>query len=339
MHAPDQIHHGSRQRYDIRPSLLIQKLPPPERIAYDRAMDFGKVSSTNGIDFSLPPDPPANASVFNRRPPQTTKPNVLLGLPVWTHPGYVGKIFPVGTKSHDYLYHYSRQFPTIELNSTFYGYRTTVLEKWRDTAPEGFLFCPKLPKEITHDLRLVATERATQQFVKTMEIFGDKLGVAWMLLPESFGPERRDTLLSYVRAWPRSIPLAVELRDRRWFENQTALEELFAAFEETATTPIITDAAGRRDVLHQRLTNSTVVLRFLGNLLHPSDFTRLDTWVERLHEWITNGVTTVYIFLHQPEEDHTIELAEHLADRLRTVCGIETQSPQRVQRLTQQQFF
>ena len=60
-------------------------------------------------------------------------------------------------------------------------------------------------------------------------------------------------------------------------------------------------------------------------------------WQRRIT--IAGGVRTVYVFLHQPEEDRSIELAEFFSQRFKELCGLEPQAPRRVERYTQQQFF
>jgi hypothetical protein len=44
----------------------------------------------------------------------------------------------------------------------------------------------------------------------------------------------------------------------------------------------MSDTYGRRDCVHMELTTPEATIRFAGNNLAPSDYTRLDAWVERL---------------------------------------------------------
>ena len=302
-------------------------------------MDFGRLSNVDNVDFLLPADHAANEGVFAQLSDGTAQPQVLLGSPQWGHAGYVGKIYPERTPQGDYLHHYARQFPTVELNATYYGVRPDLIERWRDAVPDGFLFCPKLERTISHDRQLDGAEVETEAFIDGIERFGDRLGLAWMLLPESFGPERAEVLARFVRRWPRRIQLAVELRHPAWFTGGHTLDAILSLFEETETTPILTDVAGRRDVLHQRVTNRNAVLRLVGNGLHSTDFERVDAWAERLVSWIDGGLRRLYIFLHQPQEELNVELAERFAGEFRRRCGIEVQVPRRVERFEQGQLF
>jgi uncharacterized protein YecE (DUF72 family) len=301
-------------------------------------MDFGRLPRVDDVDFTLPPDDPANTATFARLD-RAGKPRVLLGAPQWGDDGYVGTIYPPGTPARDYLACYARQYPAVELNTTYYGVRPASLAQWRDSVPEDFRFCPKLPGEITHERRLVGAEAETDRFLEQLEILGPTLGVPWALLPESLGPESAGDMVAFVRRWPLTVPLAVELRHAGWFRAGAGRDSVWAAFAETGTIPVITDVAGRRDVLHQRITGPTVMLRFVGNRLHPTDFKRLDGWAERLARWLDRGVRTAYVFLHQPEEHLNLDAAEHLGARLRERTGLDVQVPQRVITYEQGRLF
>ena len=53
---------------------------------------------------------------------------------------------------------------------------------------------------------------------------------------------------------------------------------------------MITDTAGRRDCAHMHLTIPKAFIRYVGNSLHPTDYTRIDVWVERMKYWLDHGM-------------------------------------------------
>ena len=61
---------------------------------------------------------------------------------------------------------------------------------------------------------------------------------------------------------------------------------------------VITDVAGRRDVLHGYITAPRSMVRFVGNGLIDSDYQRLEEWVFKLSDW---NLTENYFFPHQPD--------------------------------------
>jgi len=286
-------------------------------------MKFGKLANVDGVDFALPRDRPDNARVLAGLAARSDRapPRVLVGTSGWSSRSYVGALYPPGARSREFLALYARAFPANELNSTYYGVDEGRIRRWAASVPEGFRFCPKLPSVISHELELRGAEAEMESFAEALEGFGPALGRVFTVLPPGFAPERLGDLAAFVEAWAPRLELAVELRHEAWYADAGAGRELFALFEANGVTAVLTDVAGRRDVLHMAVTAPDVLVRFVGNALHPSDFVRLDDWTERLGRWLEAGVETAYFFLHQPDDAQTVDLAEHLLPRLAARTG------------------
>jgi len=284
-------------------------------------MEFGRVPDVNRVDFTLPPDAGGNTP-FLESLESPESPRVLVGTAGWTDRGFLGKLYPKGTKSQDYLHHYARAFPTNELNSTYYGHDAMRMAAWAASVPEGFVFCPKLPSTISHEKEFEGAEREMDAFVEALECFGDHLGRTWTILPPSFGPHRAPVFYAFLERYAPHVKLGVELRHNRWFQDRKALDELCAVLARHGVTPMLTDVAGRRDVLHMRLCAPDAMVRFVGNSGHSSDYERLDDWVERIGRWMDSGLHRVYFFLHQKNDHETVELARHLLPRLAERTGL-----------------
>jgi len=284
-------------------------------------MDFGRVSDPASVDFAMPPDDPDNQRTLPGAVQATACARV--GTPRWADPGLVGALYPAGTRAANYLRRYGEQFAAVELNSTYYGVQPDSIRKWVAAVPDGFRFCPKFPQRISHDLQLVGAESATEEFVGALDRFGERLGLAWLLLPEGFGPERYAVLRDWMARYAAATPLALEVRHPAWFAHPRARQGLFRLCEEHGVTLSMTDVAGRRDVLHQRITASRAMVRFVGQRHHPTDFARLDAWVERLADWFERGLSELYFFLHQPEEALNVAIAEYFIPRLHRACGVD----------------
>jgi hypothetical protein len=81
---------------------------------------------------------------------------ILLGTSAFTANGWQGSFYPPGMQSRDFLSYYATQFPTVEVDSTFYGCPSpTTVSNWSARTPEDFIFCVKIPQVITHDKALV----------------------------------------------------------------------------------------------------------------------------------------------------------------------------------------
>ena len=303
-------------------------------------MKFGKLEDISHIDFTLPPDHPGTAATLKKYLSTQKTPEVYIGSARWGEKSLVGKIYPPGTAAKDYLYHYARQFTTIELNMTHYRIPTvSMVEQWLQQSLPSFKFCPKIPQSVSHRKDFGASIGATDDFLLALHAFGEQLGMPFMQLPPNFKPEVGKSLFNYLEAWPQDVPLAVEFRHENWFADKRIEKRAFALLEQMHISTVITDTAGRRDVIHQRLTTETVFIRFVGNLLHPTDYARIDEWVNRLQTWFASGLHRVFFIVHQPEENLCVDLAVYLAGQLNDKLRIEVVAPKPLQQGEQQRLF
>ena len=78
-------------------------------------MDFGKLKDISDVDFKLPPDNPLTTQTLATVSPKVSLPNLYFGPPIWVNKSWAGKLYPSNAKEADFLYHYTRQFNTIEM--------------------------------------------------------------------------------------------------------------------------------------------------------------------------------------------------------------------------------
>lgn len=278
-------------------------------------MDFGRLANIRGVDFALAEGDPRSERELGGVPRAGRE--LRLGLPVWTPKEWVGTLYPKGTPTRDFLSRYASQLGTVELNATHYAIpdEATVL-RWREAVGPGFRFCPKVPQEISHGLGSRAAEQAIAPFIDAMRGLGDRLGVSFLQLPPTSGPEELPLILRAVDRLAAGLPLAVEFRHPRWFENRRLIAPAFEAFQARGVSMVITDVAGRRDVSHASLTTPTVLVRFVGNQNVDSDHPRARHWAERIASWFQQGLEQAYVFVHQPDNTDAPELTAELARRL-----------------------
>ena len=106
---------------------------------------------------------------------------LFLGTQGFSFDDWVGTFYPEGTRKKEYLEAYARHFPTVEIDSTFYGVpRATTVQGWANRTPEGFTFSAKFPRLITHDKKLDRARGDAEHFINTMRGVGDKLAVLTM---------------------------------------------------------------------------------------------------------------------------------------------------------------
>jgi uncharacterized protein YecE (DUF72 family) len=291
-------------------------------------MDFGKLKEIQAVNFTLPPDASSTQGVLQNLPKPNTKPRLYIGATGWGMPQWIGKIYPKVAKPNDFLRYYAQNFNTIELNTTHYRIpNAEMIESWvRDTPPD-FRFCPKIPQVISHSKDLGMNGDALQQFCDVIQLLKNRLGCCFLQLPPTFLPQHSSVLERFLQIFPTEIPLAVEVRHESWFANTNSTDIFFNLLQRYHAAPVITDVSGRRDVLHQRLTNDTILIRFVGNSLHATDYTRVDAWAERLKYWSENGVSKIYFFTHEPDNLLSPELAVYVATKVEQLNFATVQKP------------
>ncbi len=134
-----------------------------------------------------------------------------------------GTFYPDSLSARQQLPFYASKFNAVEMDSTFYGTPTpSAVDRWRQVTPPGFLFCPKLPREITHDRRLLDAAAPTTHFLDTMRRLGARLGPIILQFPPDFTSGGRGLLDDYLATLPADLRFAVELRHPSWVGDDTA---------------------------------------------------------------------------------------------------------------------
>ncbi len=288
-------------------------------------MDFGKVESLENIDFSLPADRPETTTLLAKA--KKMKPEIYVGCAKWGRKDWIGTIYPEGTKEKDFLPLYAKHFNCIELNATFYRLPTVKqITGWKEMVGEDFKFAPKFTQSITHFKRLKDAEEVTTLFLKGISAFEENLGPVFLQLPPNFTPKSFDTLEAYLKSLPKDLNIFVELRSPKWFDDEEVFTRVFDMFEKNNVGAVITDASGRRDCVHMRLTTTQAFLRYVGNGLHPTDYSRIDDWVQRIKNW-KEKVSPVYFFMHQHEEVHSPVLSKYVIQQINKHCGTSIAEP------------
>jgi uncharacterized protein YecE (DUF72 family) len=290
-------------------------------------MEFGKLEDISGVDFTLRPEHPGNAAVLARAGEREGPCTVYLGCTGWSMREWVGSVYPPGTKAKDYLRYYSRQFNTIEFNTTHYRVPdAATVARWYEESADDFRFCPKIPQNISHRSDLGFGNGMMLEFAEVIQGLKEKLGPCFLQLPQHFGPGQAKALETFLSHYAGSLQMAVELRHPGWFE-EAGENRLFPLLEQYGAGVVITDVAGRRDVAHMRLSAPFAMVRFVGNGLHPSDYARIDEWVERMKLWEEMGLREIYFFPHEPDNLLAPELSVYLLEKIQSRMKARVRGP------------
>jgi uncharacterized protein YecE (DUF72 family) len=294
-------------------------------------MKFGRVDNPQDLDLSLPADHADTQGVLEKQGDTSQKTTIHIGCAKWNKAD-LKNFYPRGTGNKE-LEYYSTQFNAIELNAFFYRiFPHTTVEKWYERSAKDFVFYPKVPQLISQFKRLKDCQAEVDDYLYSISHFKEKLGMCFLQMHPNFKPDKMADLAHFVEQWPKDVKLSVELRDTNWYNDETIARDLYALLEENGVSNTITDTAGRRDLIHMRLTTPSCFVRYTG-ANHSSDYTRLDDWFERLKKWIEIGIKDIHFFVHQNMELESPLLTAHLIKRLNDELGYALTVPQVQNRL------
>lgn len=228
-----------------------------------------------------------------------------LGTMGFSYKDWVGPYYPDGTAARDFLNYYGKVFDSVELDSSFYGTpKREYVRRWAEVTPQQFIFCPKMPRQITHELRLQNAEEQLKQFLDTMRLLGDKLGVTLIQLPPDFDFRNVHTLAQFLRQLPDDLRYAVEFRHPSW--NIMATKQLLQANN-------ICWAATDLDRSNERviLTTDFLYIRWIGRQgqYEANDREQQDTSARLLRWWremkpLLERASSVYGFFSNDYAGH-----------------------------------
>lgn len=261
-----------------------------------------------------------------------------LGCPVWACKHWADCVYPKGTSAKDYLNWYSQTFGTVEGNSTFYALPSVVqFQRWRDDAIDGFEFCFKFPRSISHDLALRCCGTELEQFLSRLEILksAGRLGPTFLQLGPGFNGHQFDALASFLRNLPSGWAWAVELRHADWYDR---------AAQESALDQMLTDLGIDRVLFDSRplnvvpasddeertaqsrkpqtpyrttVTGKRPMLRLIGRNSFDQITPFWDQWTKTICDWLDQGLTP-YVFTHAPDDRFAPQLAWELHRRVQS---------------------
>lgn len=205
----------------------------------------------------------------------------------FSYKDWKGVFYPADMQERRYLVYYSRVFKSVEIDSTFYGTpNANSVRRWAAVTPQDFRFCLKVPRQITHEARLVGARDEFNRFVDTAALLGDKLGVILFQFPPSFGASRLSVLGDFLSDLPKGVRFAVEIRAQSWYtaKDETGDLALARVLEQFGVCWAATEYPGLPGRIH--LTSDFLYLRWIGQhgTYSDHDHERIDL-SENLHAW------------------------------------------------------
>jgi uncharacterized protein YecE (DUF72 family) len=253
---------------------------------------------------------------------------IALGTSSWSFDAWRGVFYPESTGKNEMLAYYARQFPTVEVNTSFYALpEPSTLIKWVESVPQGFTFALKFPRRISHEKRLVDCEAETRALLDALHALGPCAGPAFLQLPPDFSRKRYGRELAayidWLATWREHLALAVEVRAK------DLMTEAFARFlAERGIALVLADRKGTPDLFdiwaEVGTTVKVAMVRWIGDdrngpsgdreITAPQD-EKLDMWARRLVMLEDAGIAC-FGYVHNPYEGHSPATVRRLLERL-----------------------
>jgi uncharacterized protein YecE (DUF72 family) len=184
---------------------------------------------------------------------------IRIGTAGWTIPKPYAADFPVqGT----HLQRYAQRFAAVEINSSFYRpHMPGTRARWAASVPPYFRFAIKIPRQITHASRLVATTEPLDRFLSEAQALGDRLGPLLVQLPPGLGFDPASAALFFEQLRARFDGLVVcEPRHASWFTGPVEMlllrQRIARAAADPARVPLAAVPGGWPRVVYRRLHGS-----------------------------------------------------------------------------------
>ncbi len=273
-----------------------------------------------------------------------------VGCPMWAHPPWVGRFLSAGNRGRE-LAEYARWCNAVEGNTTFYAVPAPrTVARWSEQAPADFRFAFKVPRHITHELRLrgEAAVAALAAFLDAIEPLGERAGPVQLQLPPSFGPDMLPTLRTFVARLPSTHRWVIELRHPGFFDGGPAHRAIDRVLAEADigrvvldTRPLYGASPTSEAAVDERRTKprlpvltevmgATPIVRVIGSDDLDGTADGLRSWVPQVVAWLAEG-REPYVFVHQPENLESPALARMLhaavAERVEGLAALATPLP------------
>jgi len=201
---------------------------------------------------------------------------ILIGTQGWNYAAWVGPLYPPDTRPAEFLSTYARAFPVVEVDSTFYAIPDAkTVRAWSARTPADFTFTLKMPKEITHDLRLRNAGDRVQEFLDRARELGPKLGPILLQMGPDFAPEELAALEQFLPTLPPDLRFAVELRQSGWMR----VPRVFDLLRAHGVALALSDGRWiRRETmldLVERPTADFLYVRWMGPDREITDYSRI----------------------------------------------------------------
>lgn len=219
--------------------------------------------------------------------------NVYIGTSGWSYKSWDKAFYPREIPKGRQFEFYVTQFPTVEINNTFYRLPTLdAVRGWRDKAPPGFVYAVKGSRFITHMKKITNLDGALKKYFERIQPLQKRTGaVLWQLPP--FLKKDSARLENFLKILPKNYRHAVEFRHASWLD-----EEIFSVLSKYRAAHVSLSSKGMP--MNLTVTTDFIYIRFHGlegGAAHDYTRSELEPWAAYIRECTKNG-NAVYAYFN-----------------------------------------
>jgi len=238
---------------------------------------------------------------------------IYIGTSGWSYKHWKIVFYPDHVKAKDHLDFYTNHFNVTEINSSFYRLPTVeTVNKWVQTAPKKFKFCPKMSRFLSHAKKLKDPEEPLQRFFSVFDTIQKSLGPVLIQLHETlrFNYERTEYFYKLLQTQYKMYSFAMEARHQSWLQDDSLklMRKYNIAF--------VIAQSGEKFAYGEHVTAKHIYVRFHGpEGLYTSSYTEemLQSFAVKFKAWKKEG-HTIWAFFNNDVGGYAIMNAKRLLE-------------------------
>jgi uncharacterized protein YecE (DUF72 family) len=246
-------------------------------------------------------------------------PRAYVGTSGYQYNHWKGVFYPEDLPKTRWFDFFRSRFATVEINATFYHLpQKKTFSKWREKAPDGFVYTLKYSRFGTHVKKLKDTPETLSRFLENSEPLLPILGSILVQLPPGWKKDV-ERLKSFFDFAPDRIRWAFEFRNASWL-----CDEVYAVLEKNNSAIVVHD---RIKPHPEVVTADWAYLRFHGGDVESGGYSprQLSATAEKIRAHTAAG-RDVYVYFNNDWDGHAVFNAEDLIRFLRK-RGVEVLLP------------
>ncbi len=220
-------------------------------------------------------------------------PEYLIGTSGWHYDHWRGNFYPGKLPKKNWLAYYSGQFPTVEINASFYRLpEESTFTNWKNAVPKGFCFAVKASRFITHIKRLKDSEEPLGIFLTRARCLKESLGPILYQLPPGLHRDD-DRLEAFLALLDKDLKHVFEFRHISWMD-----EMVFSLLSKYNAGFCIFDMPGLTSPLAATTDFAYVRFHGKGELYYGSyPESELADWAGKLKN-LGRKLKTIYVYFN-----------------------------------------